>query len=156
MVTRFVRALPLSLITLAAACGGGTDSKTRSVGGDYVLTAVDGENVPTEVASGLGATESLISGRMEFVADSARDIKERRRSTFGQPTTTITDTVWLKVTRVSERTLLLRPTYAPTLQPDTATLADGVAEDALLSVRTRSAPSTFSAFRRTLSYSRQR
>ena len=156
MVAGFVRAIPVSVLALAAACGGGTEPKTRSVGGDYVLATVDGANVPTEVASGLGASETLISGRVEFEADSARDIKERRRTSLGQPTTTITDTVWLKVQRVGDHTLLLVPTYAPSLQPDTATLADGVVENGVLTVRTRSAPSTFSSFRKTLVYQRQR
>src|SRR4051812_37656426 len=95
----FVRAVPLSVLVLASACGGGTDSRTPSVGGDYVLASVDGSNVPVVVLSGLGGTETLIGGRVEFVADSARDIKERRRSAPGQTTATTTDTVWLKIQR---------------------------------------------------------
>lgn len=146
----------LALVLGAGCGGGGTDSKLASLDGEYVLLSVDGRNLPTVVASGLGATETLLSARLEIDGASALDIKERRQSVSGSPTTVTLDTVPLALARRDERTLLLTPKDFPNLQPDTASFADGVVANGSLSVRTRSAPSNFSSLRQTLLYARQR
>ena len=154
------RGAPFALAVVAGAalaCGGGsTDSKATAITGDYVLLTVDGANVPTEVASGLSGSETLLSARLEILGATARDIKQRRRNFAGSPVATVTDTTEVQVTRRDDRTLLLRATSLPTVQPDTATLAEGIVPNGLLTWRTRSAPTNPSGLNATLVYSRQR
>jgi hypothetical protein len=148
-----VRALPLALALLTAACGGGgTDSKTHSIDGDYILLTVDGQSVPTLVQFGF-VSETLISGRLEIRGTQVRDIKQRRKS---NSPTTVTDTVMLTLSRVADRTVLTRPSDVPAATPDTATIADGVVPYALLTNRTTSAPSNPSGLRSSLVYTIQK
>jgi len=132
-----------------------TDNTTLpDVVGNFNLLTYNGANLPTVVISALGYQETLLSARMELLGKTARDIKERRiQQSSG--TTTVTDTVLLAVGRYNQVTLLLRPADAPTLQPDTAVVADGVVKEGLLSVRTRSAATQPTAMRATLVYGRQ-
>jgi hypothetical protein len=154
MMAIFVRAIPLALVFLATACGGGTDSKTPSIDGDYVLLTVDGRNPPTAVTPPTALiAEILLSARFEIRGTAVRDIKERRKSNSA---TVTVDTMLLTLSRIGDRTLLTRASDAPTAVPDTATIADGVVPNALLTLRTRSAPSSSSAVRMTLVYTLQK
>ena len=139
---------------LASACGGGggTDSKTPSIDGDYVLLTVNGTSPPVVVQSGL-VGETLLSARLEISGTGVRDIKQRRKT--NSPTVT-TDTAILKLSRIGERTFLTRPSDQPTAEPDTATVADGLVPNALLTWRTHSAASNPSAFRSSLVYTIQK
>lgn len=152
MVTRFVRALPLALAVLTAACGGGTEPKTPSIDGDYLLLTVDGENPPVLVQSGF-VGEFLLSARLEIRGTAVRDIKQRRKS---NSPTIITDTAMLTLSRASDRMILTRPSDQPAVVPDTATIADGVVPYALLTNRTRSAASNPSGLRSSLLYTLQK
>ena len=153
MAPRFVRALPLALALLTTACGGGgTDSKTQSIDGDYILLTVDGQNLPAIVQSGL-VSELLVGATLEIRGSGARDIKQRRKS---NSPTIVTDTTLLSLTRVTDRTVLTRRSDQPAAVPDTATIADGVVPYALLTLRTRSAPSNTSVLRSSLVYTLQK
>jgi len=147
----------------AAACGNGDgdgDGGTKPVPklvGDYALLTYDGHTLPAIVASGLSGSETLLSARLEIDGAAARDIKERRRSVIGSPQTTTVDTVALDVTRRSDDVLLLRPTGASAaIASDTATLAAGVVENGILTLRTRSGPTVPAGLRATLVYGRER
>ena len=153
-----VIAVAASLAAVAAGCGGdgGTKPTPRLVG-DYVLLTYDGRNLPAVVASGLSGSETLLSARLEIDGATGRDIKERRRSFLGSPQTTVVDTVALDVTLRSDHSLLLRPTGADAaIASDTATLADGIVENGIMTLRTRSGPSVPAGLPATLVYSRQR
>lgn len=153
MAVRFVRAVPLALALLTSACGGGgTDSKTQSLDGDYILLTVDGQNPPVVVQGGL-VSELLLGARLEIRGAAARDIKQRRKS---NSSTVVTDTAILALARVADRTVLTRPSDQPAAVPDTATIADGVVPYALLTLRTRSAASNPSAVRSSLVYTLQK
>ena len=153
--------LLLSLLTAGAiACSGsegdGDVGPLPAITGDYALLTVDGANLPVIVASGLSGSETLLSARLELLGGTARDIKQRRRAFSGSPVTTVTDTVEVQVTRLNERTLLVRAPGLPNVAPDTATLADGVVENGLLTWRTRSAPTNPSGLNSTLVFGRER
>jgi hypothetical protein len=153
MAPHLVRALPLAIALLTSACGGGgTDSKTQSIDGDYVLLTVDGQSLPVVVQSGL-VSEFLVSARLEIRGAGARDIKQRRKS---NSPTIVSDTMDLTLTRVSDRRILTRPSDTPAAEPDTATIADGLVPYALLTLRTHSAPSNPSGVRSSLVYTIQK
>lgn len=144
--------LALALLLGTGCGGGGTDSRTAALDGDYALLTVDGANLPAVVQAGL-VSEMLLSARLEIRGTAVRDIKERRLS--NAPSATL-DTADLTLVRVDDRTFLTRPSALPAAQPDTASLADGVVPNGLLTMRTRSAPSNPSGTRKTLVYARQR
>lgn len=152
MVRDHVRGISLLLVLTSACGGGGTDSKTPSIDGDYVLLTVDGTSPPVLVQSGL-VGESLLGARLEVRGSGVRDIKQRRKT--NSPTVT-TDTAILTMSRIGERTFLTRPSDRPTAAPDTATIADGLVPNALLTWRTHSAPTNPSAFRASLVYTVQK
>jgi hypothetical protein len=133
-------------------CGGGTDSRTPGIDGDYVLASVDGRFLPTSVSGGF-VTDIVVSGRFEIRGKAVRDIKERRKSNVS---TTRVDTVPLTLVRINDTMILTRPSDQPTAEPDTATFSAGVVANGTLTWRTRSAPTDPAGVRSTLVYSRQR
>lgn len=151
MARGFVRAIPLALAVATTACGGGTDSRTPSIDGNYLLLTVDGANPPVVVQSGL-VGEILLAARLEIHGTTVRDIKQRRKT---NSPTIVTDTAILTLSRVSDRTILTRPSDQPGVVPDTGTIADGVVPYALLTLRTRSAASNPAGIRSSLVYTIQ-
>lgn len=145
-----IAALGISACRLEKA----TDNAPPDLVGNFNLLTYNGANLPTVVIVALGYTETLLSARMELLGKTARDIKERRIED-GSGTRTIVDTVDLSVGRLDNATLLLRPSDAPTLQPDTAVVADGVVKEGILTVRTRNGPIQPAGVRATLVYGRQ-
>jgi hypothetical protein len=156
LATLVVVLLAAGVIACSGAEGDGGVGPLPMITGDYALLTVDGANVPTVVFETTFGSETLLSARLEIVGATARDIKQRRSNFFGAPVTITTDTVELLVTRRDERTLLLRAGDLPTVRPDTATLADGVVENGLLTWRTRNAPTSGSPVVQTLVYGRER
>jgi len=149
--------IALVAVVAATACRveKATDNNTLTdVVGNFNLLTYNGTNLPVVVISALTYQETLLSARMELLGKTARDIKERRIQQ-ASGTTTVTDTVELNVGRLDAVTLLLRPTDAPTLQPDTAVVTDGVVKEGILAVRTRNGPTQPSGTRATLVYGRQ-